>query len=78
MVRKMAYVGFSYLAGLFFASFLNAFAAFALAVAAVFISAIVLILYKNAKLKICVCVISCACGLILYFCVPQYHKVRWL
>jgi len=66
MVRKMAYVGFSYLAGLFFASFLNSFIALAIASCAAFMSVICLIFYKYEKIKLCVCIISCSCGLILY------------
>lgn len=66
MVRKMAYVGFSYLAGLFFASFLNPNISLVIGTASAFLAVICLILYGTEKLKLCVCVISCSCGLVLY------------
>ncbi|MGN0641835.1 MAG: ComEC/Rec2 family competence protein [Huintestinicola sp.] len=72
MVRKMAYVGFSYMAGLFFASFFALWVSFSLASALAAGAAVWLIILSKEKLrdirafKIILCSFSCAAGIFLY------------
>lgn len=68
MVRKMAYVGFSYLVGLFFASFFNSLTLIPLAVAAWLIAMLCHVFCKvgdKAKTAI-VCIYFCVIGIIVY------------
>ena len=66
MVRKMAYIGSSYLIGLFFASFFSCGINIFAAIGAVFVSAAALLLYGNRFVKPAVCVISVAAGMLIY------------
>lgn len=62
MIRKMAYVGFSYLLGLFFASFFISEAVIAVSIAAVVFSVLVLIIKGRSKTVYLVCSICFAIG----------------
>ncbi|MGN0599827.1 MAG: ComEC/Rec2 family competence protein [Oscillospiraceae bacterium] len=77
MIRKMAYVGFSYLLGLFFASFFISEAVIAVCAAAVLFSVVVLILKGRNKLVYLVCSIFFAIGSIYYIGFDRlcYQKV---
>lgn len=66
MIRKMAYVGFSYLLGLFFASFFISEAVIAVNAAAIVFSVIILILKGKSKLVCLVCSICFAIGSCYY------------
>lgn len=62
MIRKMAYVGFSYLLGLFFASFFISEAVIAVSIAAIFFSIVILILKGKSKLVYLICSVCFAIG----------------
>lgn len=62
MIRKMAYVGFSYLLGLFFASFFISEAVIAVSIAAVVFSVVILILKGRSKIVYFVCSVCFAAG----------------
>lgn len=62
----MAYIGSSYLAGLFFASFLNAGINILAAVSAAVVSVTAIILFGSKSVKISVCIISAAVAMLLY------------
>ena len=62
MIRKMAYVGFSYLLGLFFASFFISEAVIAVSIAAVVFSVVILILKGRSKIVCLVCSVCFAIG----------------
>ena len=66
MVRKMAYIGSSYLIGLFFASFFSY--GTNLSIAAVMIAAAILLsaLLKNKPVKLVVCTLSASIALAIY------------
>lgn len=66
MVRKMAYIGSSYLVGLFFASFLDIGVNILAAVSAVVIAVTALILFGRKSVKVSVCIISAAAAMLLY------------
>lgn len=66
MVRKMAYIGSSYLIGLFFASFFGCSLNIMLSVAAVTAAVFALILNKGKNAALPICVISAAAGMLLY------------
>ncbi len=66
MVRKMAYIGSSYLIGLFFASFLDIGANILASVSAIVVSVTVLILFGRKSVKVSVCIISAAFAMLLY------------
>lgn len=66
MVRKMAYIGTSYLIGLFFASFLDIAANILAASSAVIVSVTVMVLFGRNSFKVSVCVISGAAAMLLY------------
>lgn len=67
MVRKMAYVGFSYLLGLFFASFFSFGVSVAISVAAVMLSVVILKLKGKDKIVFLVCSICFVIGVSYYF-----------
>lgn len=77
MIRKMAYVGFSYLLGLFFASFFISEAALIISIAAVIISLIILKLKGRSKLVYLVCSVCFAIGTIFYISYDKlcYQKI---
>lgn len=62
MIRKMAYVVFSYLLGLFFASFFISEAVIAVSIAAVVFSVVILILKGRSKIVYLVCSVCFAIG----------------
>ena len=62
MIRKMAYVGFSYLLGLFFASFFISEAVIAVSIAAVVFSVVILILKGRSKIVYLECSVCFAIG----------------
>lgn len=66
MVRKMAYIGSSYLIGLFFASFLDIAVNILAAASTVVIAVTVLILLGSKSVKVPVCMISAAAAMLLY------------
>lgn len=66
MVRKMAYIGLSYVVGLFFASFLDIGVNILAAVSAVVIAVTALILFGRKSVKASVCIISAAAAMLLY------------
>lgn len=66
MIRKMAYVGFSYLIGLFFASFFISEAVIAVSIAAIVFSVVILILKGRKKLVYLVCSICFVIGSLYY------------
>lgn len=66
MIRKMAYVGFSYLLGLFFASFFISEAVIAVSIAAVVFSVMIMILKGKSKIVYLVCSICFAIGSFYY------------
>ncbi len=66
MIRKMAYVGFSYLLGLFFASFFILEAVIAVSIAAVVFSFVIMILKGKSKIVCLVCSICFAIGSFYY------------
>ncbi len=66
MVRKMAYVGSSYIVGLFFASFLGYGINLAASAVMAAVAVTVLALYKSRCMKIAVCILSAAAGMFLY------------
>lgn len=66
MVRKMAYIGSSYLIGLFFASFLNIGINILAAVSAVIVSITAMILFGKVSYKSAACVISAAFAMLIY------------
>ncbi|MDE5741960.1 MAG: ComEC/Rec2 family competence protein [Oscillospiraceae bacterium] len=66
MVRKMAYIGSSYLIGLFFASFLNIGANILAAASVVVVAVTSLILFGRKSIKPSVCMISAAAAILLY------------
>ena len=66
MIRKMAYVGFSYLLGLFFASFFISEAVIAVSIAAVVFSVVIIILKGKSKIVCLVCSICFAIGSFYY------------
>ncbi|MCM1330776.1 MAG: competence protein ComEC family protein, partial [Ruminococcus sp.] len=72
MVRKMAYIGSSYLIGLFFASFLNVSANVLAAFSAIVVSVTAMILFGRKSFKISVCVISGAAAMLLYGLYEQF------
>lgn len=67
MVRKMAYVGFSYLLGLFFASFFSFGTSVAICTAAVLLSIVIIKLKGKDKIVFFVCSICFAIGVFYYF-----------
>ncbi|MDE7289101.1 MAG: competence protein ComEC family protein, partial [Oscillospiraceae bacterium] len=66
MVRKMAYIGTSYLLGLFFASFLDIGVNILAAFSATVVSVMALILFGKKSVKISVCIISAAVAMLVY------------
>lgn len=62
----MAYIGSSYLLGLFFASFLDISVNILAAVSAVIIAASALVLFGKKSVKISVCIISAAAAMLVY------------
>ena len=66
MVRKMAYVGTSYLIGLFFASFLSFVANFVASLFITIVSSSVLALYKRRYVVYLVCALSIAAAMLSY------------
>lgn len=66
MVRKMAYIGLSYLLGLFFASFLDIGVNILAAFSATVVSVTALILFGKKSVKISVCIISAAAAMLVY------------
>lgn len=66
MVRKMAYIGSSYLIGLFFASFFTYQTNFSLASTLFVIALLSAFLFKNKSRKLAVCLLSAAAALIIY------------
>lgn len=77
MIRKMAYVGFSYLLGLFFASFFISQASLIVSFAAVIISLVILKLKGRSKLVYLVCSVCFAIGTLFYISYDKlcYQKV---
>lgn len=66
MVRKMAYIGSSYLIGLFFASFFTYNVNFCI-LSAIIISAVIsVILFKSKSTKYSVCVLSASAAMLIY------------
>lgn len=66
MVRKMAYIGSSYLIGLFFASFLDIGVNILAAASTVVVSVSALILFGEKSVKVSVCMISAAAAMLVY------------
>ncbi len=66
MVRKMAYVGFSYLLGLFFASFFSFGESASICAAAVLLSIVIIKLKGKDKIVFFVCSICFAIGVLYY------------
>lgn len=66
MVRKMAYIGSSYLIGLFFASFFNIAVNIIAAFCTVTVAVTVLIVSESKSVKVSVCMISAAAAMLLY------------
>lgn len=66
MVRKMAYIGSSYLIGLFFASFFTYQINLSLALTLFVIAILLAILFKHKSVKPAVCLSSAAAALIIY------------
>ncbi|MBQ5319489.1 MAG: ComEC/Rec2 family competence protein [Oscillospiraceae bacterium] len=77
MVRKMAYIGSSYLIGLFFASFFTYVTNFSLSVTLFTASILSLIIFKSKSIKITVCSASAAAAFLLYglYDCSVYHSV---
>lgn len=77
MIRKMAYVGFSYLLGLFFASFFISEASLIVSISAVIISLVILKLKGRSKLVYIVCSVCFAIGTFFYISYDKlcYQKV---
>lgn len=67
MVRKMAYVGFSYLLGLFFASFFSFGASAAVCIAVILLSLIMIKLKRKNRIVFFVCSVCFAIGVFYYF-----------
>ncbi len=66
MTRKMAYIGFSYLIGLFFASFFNIVFSFWCGIFLVLFAFVAYFLFKKSDLKLFACLISLSLGLFYY------------
>ncbi len=67
MVRKMAGIGFSYLAGLFFASFLHSAACIYIGISVIAVTVLYLVIQKrNRFAALCICSVSFAAGSIYY------------
>lgn len=68
MVRKMAYVGFSYLLGLLFASFFYFSLNVAVGVVLIALAVVWGFVTKGKKIAVCVCFVCFAVGTIFYSC----------
>ncbi len=66
MVRKMAYIGASYLIGLFFASFFTYITNFCLSAAIIVAAIVSAFLFKSKSIKFTVCSLSAAAAILLY------------
>lgn len=66
MVRKMAYIGASYLIGLFFASFFTYGTNLCLSAAMLVAAVISALFFKNKSVKFSVCIFSAALAILLY------------
>ena len=66
MVRKMAYIGSSYLIGLFFASFFVYDINFCLSAAIVVTAVVSAFLFRSKSVKIAVCLLSAAAAILIY------------
>lgn len=77
MVRKMAYIGASYLIALFFASFFTYQTDFSLALTLFVIVILSAVLFKNKSRKLAVCLSSAAAALLIYglYDCNIYHNI---
>ncbi len=66
MVRKMAYIGASYLIGLFFASFFTYRINFSLAFSLFVIAIMIAVIFKHKSVALTVCLSSASAALIIY------------
>ena len=77
MVRKMAYIGSSYLIGLFFASFFTCGTNFSLSLTLLITAILSAILFKSKSVKPAVCLSSAAVALLIYglYDFNVYHNI---
>lgn len=77
MTRKMAWIGSFYLIGLFFASFSDRFVNFAAAAALSAIAAVTAAVCGGKRVKITVCALSAASGILLYnfYDIAVYERI---
>lgn len=68
MVRKMAYVGFSYLLGLLFASFFYFNLNIAVGIVLIVLAVVFGLITKGKKISVCLCFVCFAVGAIFYSC----------
>ena len=77
MVRKMAYIGSSYLIGLFFASFFSYGTNFSIAIVMFITAALLAIMLKNKSIKLVACTAGAAVAFMIYglYDCNIYHNI---